>query len=151
MRKLPDWERMEAALRGAGVLPGSMTGCRGREWSMAFERPRGNVSRDIATRAKGGYALRRSVISPATAGRTDPSPVIELNRAVAVAMDDGGGTQLIDTILAHGGRGVPPGALGAGGRPFGETTPRSSPPPTSAAMLVGAGKPACRHGAERLA
>jgi len=45
----------------------------------------------------------------------DPSPVIELNRAVAVAMDDGGGTRLIDTILARGDRGVPPGALGAGG------------------------------------
>ncbi|MDQ3774105.1 MAG: hypothetical protein M3461_06910 [Pseudomonadota bacterium] len=62
----------------------------------------------------------------------------EPNRAVAVAMRDGpaAGLGLIDTILARGNRGLPPGALGA--------TPRSSPPPTSAAMLIRAGKATCR-------
>src|SRR5262249_59572848 len=36
--------------------------------------------------------------------RTDPSPVVELNRAVAVAMRDGplAGLALIDAILARG-------------------------------------------------
>jgi RNA polymerase sigma-70 factor (ECF subfamily) len=36
--------------------------------------------------------------------RADPSPVVELNRAVAVAMRDGpaAGLELIDTILARG-------------------------------------------------
>src|SRR5204863_6871468 len=36
--------------------------------------------------------------------RTDPSPVIELNRAVAVAMRDGpaAGLALVDAILARG-------------------------------------------------
>jgi len=36
--------------------------------------------------------------------RTDPSPIVELNRAVAVAMRDGAdaGVKLIDDILARG-------------------------------------------------
>jgi RNA polymerase sigma-70 factor (ECF subfamily) len=48
--------------------------------------------------------------------RAEPSPVIELNRAVAIAMRDGplAGLALIDAILARGDRGLPPGALGAG-------------------------------------
>ena len=50
--------------------------------------------------------------------RAEPSPVVELNRAVAVAMRDGpsAGLALIDAILAsrRSGR-LPPGPFGAGG------------------------------------
>ena len=47
----------------------------------------------------------------------EPSPVVELNRAVAVAMRDGpaAGLALIDALLARGARGLSPGPRGARG------------------------------------
>ena len=59
----------------------------------------------------------RSSASTTCCARRDPSPVIELNRAVAVAMRDGpaAGLALIDAILARGDLlRLPPGARRAG-------------------------------------
>jgi len=49
--------------------------------------------------------------------RAEPSPVVELNRAVAVAMRDGpeAGLALIDAILARGSWRISSGACGARG------------------------------------
>ena len=81
------------------------------------------VERALATRRVGPYALQAAIaavhVSAADAANTDwpqivglydvllrvePSPVVELNRAVAVAMRDGpeAGLTLIDAILARG-------------------------------------------------
>lgn len=81
------------------------------------------VERALATRQIGPYALQAAISAvhaeaPASAAtdwaqivglydvlaRLEPSPVIELNRAVAVAMRDGpaAGLRLIETILAGG-------------------------------------------------
>ena len=60
---------------------------------------------------------RRSSGCTTCCSRADPSPVVELNRAAAVAMRDGpaAGLALIDAILARGDLcGLSPGALGAG-------------------------------------
>ncbi|MGH8589775.1 MAG: hypothetical protein ACREXX_10735 [Gammaproteobacteria bacterium] len=57
-----------------------------------------------------------------------------------------GGIRLIDTILARGDLGSTTWCTRRGRTRAGEgtTTPRSSPPPTSAAMLIRTGKRACR-------
>lgn len=81
------------------------------------------VERALATRRFGPYCLQAAIAAvhaeaPAAAetdwvqivglyealARLDPSPVVELNRAVAVAMRDGpaAGVELIDAILARG-------------------------------------------------
>jgi RNA polymerase sigma-70 factor (ECF subfamily) len=81
------------------------------------------VERALASRRFGPYTLQAAIAAihaeAATADatdwseivglydvllRADPSPVIELNRAVAVAMRDGpaAGLELIDAILARG-------------------------------------------------
>ena len=81
------------------------------------------VTRALATRRIGPYALQAAIaavhaeaVTPAATDwdeivglydvllRADPSPVIELNRAVAVAMRDGpaAGLAIIDAILARG-------------------------------------------------
>src|SRR5260370_28051577 len=81
------------------------------------------VERALSSRRFGPYTLQAAIAavhaeSPSAAStdwaqiaalyallaRTDPSPVIELNRAVAVAMRDGPetGLALIDAILARG-------------------------------------------------
>ncbi len=81
------------------------------------------VERSLATRRIGPYALQAAISAvhaeAATAATTDwaqiiglydalariePSPVVELNRAVAVAMRDGpeAGLLLVDTLLARG-------------------------------------------------
>jgi RNA polymerase sigma-70 factor (ECF subfamily) len=81
------------------------------------------VRRALTTRGFGGYALQAAIAAvharAASAGETDwaqiaglygvllqiqPSPVIELNRAVAVAMRDGpaAGLALIDPLLERG-------------------------------------------------
>jgi len=83
----------------------------------------GLVERALESRRFGPYTLQAAIAAvhaeAATAGETDwreivglydallrmePSPVIELNRAVAVAMCDGpaAGLELVDTILARG-------------------------------------------------
>src|SRR4029453_1166924 len=82
------------------------------------------VTRALASRSAGPYVLQAVIAAihaqafpPAATDwnevvglydvllRADPSPVIELNRAVAVAMRDGpaAGLALIDAILARGG------------------------------------------------
>jgi RNA polymerase sigma-70 factor (ECF subfamily) len=81
------------------------------------------VERALSSRRVGPYALQAAIVAvhaeaPAAAAtdwpqivglydvlmRVDPSPVVELNRAVAVAMRDGpeAGLALIDAILARG-------------------------------------------------
>ena len=81
------------------------------------------VERALASRSVGPYAIQAAIsavhadaTTPAATdwgeivglydvlARIDPSPVVELNRAVAVAMRDGpaAGLALIDTILARG-------------------------------------------------
>ncbi|QEF99170.1 RNA polymerase sigma factor [Stieleria maiorica] len=81
------------------------------------------IERSLASRRFGGYTIQAAISAvhagAATAGDTDwkqivslydvllriqPSPVVELNRAVAVAMCDGPefGLQLIETILDRG-------------------------------------------------
>jgi RNA polymerase sigma-70 factor (ECF subfamily) len=81
------------------------------------------VERALASQRIGGYAVQAAIAAvhagAATAGETDwaeivglydvlfqaePSPVVELNRAVAVAMRDGpaAGLSLVDAILARG-------------------------------------------------
>jgi len=81
------------------------------------------VARALASRRFGPYALQAAIVAvhaeaPSAAAtdwaeivglydvllRADPSPVVELNRAAAVAMRDGPaeGLALIDAILARG-------------------------------------------------
>ena len=95
------------------------------------------VERALASRQFGPYTLQAAIAAvhaeaptpPRRTGRrssalydvlarAEPSPVVELNRAVAVAMRDGpsAGLALIDAILARGDLGgLPPGPRGAGG------------------------------------
>jgi len=81
------------------------------------------VQRALATRAFGSYSLQAAIAAvhaqAGTSAQTDwaqiaalydvllriePSPIVELNRAVAIAMRDGpeAGLNLIDAILARG-------------------------------------------------
>lgn len=82
------------------------------------------LSRSLATRRFGAYTIQAAIAmvhaeAPTTADtnwrqivalydallRIEPSPIIELNRAVAVTMSDGpaAGLQIVDEILAHPG------------------------------------------------
>ena len=95
------------------------------------------VERALAARQVGPYTIQAAIAAvhanAANAAATDwaqivalydllaraePSPVVELNRAVAVAMRDGpsAGLALIDAILGRGDLvGLPPRPCGAGG------------------------------------
>lgn len=93
-------------------------------WNRQYiEEGKALVERALSTRRFGPYTIQAAIAavhadSPTAAGtdwleivglydvllRLEPSPVIELNRAVAVAMRDGpqAGLELIDAILARG-------------------------------------------------
>ena len=115
--------------RAARTSPDGRAGPAGRPGPLALEpasrsrRASALVERALASRRFGPYTLQAAIAAvhaeaPTAAAtdwaqivglydvlaRVDPSPVVELNRAVAVAMRDGpaAGLALIDAILARG-------------------------------------------------